>query len=578
MDEKWNDNEEEEEWSDNDEDDEYDDDSSIESVDETSFIKQHSIAIIIALIGTVVAFVHTSSNEIFPRKRTYNIRNNRFPKGYHRTMGLNFCQEDKINKRDDLDRFDFHLPKELIPTMLRFYEEDEKADINLQLNRSRSHECLIELKDSTSLSYVKGFAWAYISPDISTFYKSNEKMKPAYKSFTSFGVKFYNLSPEPLDLWWDGRKPRKISTVEPFESVGTTTYPGNSFSFAKTYDRDSTLRRWTVAADEAVLEYDSIKDNLKDLSPQQRYMYRSQKLNSAFERDYIIKTGRSWLSHFPRPPPIHKMHPAQYFGQRIRIKTEQTHFNSLPTNLRKLGFDEYDTLPTVSHVDHRKPGMLDLDLNVISCAPRVYEIENFLSHVEVEHIIQLSTNLTFHTSTVGRILREDRGGEDKSIRSSTNAWVYRETSPIIDAIYRRAADVMKVNENLLRHHDETDLPEHHSLAEASQLVHYEKEQHYYPHHDFHYSNVLNRYQPVRFATLLMFLNEDFEGGETVFPQSITKDRHDGIQVIPKLGKAVLFYNVLPDGNVDDLSIHGSNKITHGEKRAANLWLWDPIIA
>merc|ERR1719445_2630958 len=144
--------------------------------------------------------------------------------------------------------------------MLRIYEDDEKADINLQLNPSRSYECLKSKSLANSKkNHVKGLAWAYIQPDLSTFYRSKEKLKPAYHSFTNFGVKFYNLSPERLDLWWDGgasRESRKIGSVEPFESVGTATFPGNSFSFSKTYDKSHSLKRWTVTADEAVLKYD----------------------------------------------------------------------------------------------------------------------------------------------------------------------------------------------------------------------------------------------------------------------------------------------------------------------------------
>ena len=41
--------------------------------------------------------------------------------------------------------------------------------------------------------------------------------------------------------------------------------------------------------------------------------------------------------------------------------------------------------------------------------------------------------------------------------------------------------------------------------------------------------------------------------------------------------AVLFYNVLPDGNVDDFSQHGSQPIKEGEKFLANLWVWEPVI-
>mmetsp|Transcript_5781 Transcript_5781/g.12592 ORF Transcript_5781/g.12592 Transcript_5781/m.12592 type:complete len:101 (+) Transcript_5781:1745-2047(+) len=67
------------------------------------------------------------------------------------------------------------------------------------------------------------------------------------------------------------------------------------------------------------------------------------------------------------------------------------------------------------------------------------------------------------------------------------------------------------------------------------------------------------------------------GGETVFPRAITTQFHDGVKVKPQSGKAVLFYNVLPDGNMDDLSQHAGGKVESGVKYLANIWVWDPII-
>jgi hypothetical protein len=38
-----------------------------------------------------------------------------------------------------------------------------------------------------------------------------------------------------------------------------------------------------------------------------------------------------------------------------------------------------------------------------------------------------------------------------------------------------------------------------------------------------------------------------------------------LKVVPKVGKAVLFYNRLPDGNLDDFSQHAALPVTKGEK-------------
>lgn len=40
------------------------------------------------------------------------------------------------------------------------------------------------------------------------------------------------------------------------------------------------------------------------------------------------------------------------------------------------------------------------------------------------------------------------------------------------------------------------------------------------------------------------------------------------------GGAVLFYNLLPDGNADVKSLHAALPVVKGEKWLANFWVWD----
>ena len=67
-----------------------------------------------------------------------------------------------------------------------------------------------------------------------------------------------------------------------------------------------------------------------------------------------------------------------------------------------------------------------------------------------------------------------------------------------------------------------------------------------------------------------------EGGETEFPRYYNGETRDGLKIVPKKGKAALFYNQLPDGNMDDFSQHSANPIVEGEKFLINLWVHDPI--
>ena len=153
-----------------------------------------------------------------------------------------------------------------------------------------------------------------------------------------------------------------------------------------------------------------------------------------------------------------------------------------------------------------------------------------------------------------------------------------------DTIFRRVADLLKIDEHLMRDRipddaeDDDSLPTNERIVEAMQLVRYDEGQEYSPHHDFAYPPISNRYQPKRFATVLMYLSgADVEGGETVFPKSVTTNKHDGLKVKPQSGKALVYYNVLPDGNMDDLSQHGGSKVKSGVKYLASIWVWDPIV-
>lgn len=114
--------------------------------------------------------------------------------------------------------------------------------------------------------------------------------------------------------------------------------------------------------------------------------------------------------------------------------------------------------------------------------PRVYEIKNFLSEVEVDHIVEYAKNANMQQSTVGQ---SDKRKKD-SVRTSYNTWVPRETNQLFDAVYRRAADVLRIDESMFRIRDEDeveDWPNRITVAEDLQLVHYDVAQEYTAHHD-----------------------------------------------------------------------------------------------
>lgn len=79
-------------------------------------------------------------------------------------------------------------------------------------------------------------------------------------------------------------------------------------------------------------------------------------------------------------------------------------------------------------------------------------------------------------------------------------------------------------------------------------------------------------QPSRFATILFYLNDDMEGGETSFPLWLNAETTEELKVKPERGKAVLFYSLLPDGNYDERSMHAAMPVKKGEKVCINALL------
>ena len=212
----------------------------------------------------------------------------------------------------------------------------------------------------------------------------------------------------------------------------------------------------------------------------------------------------------------------------------------------------------------------EMTLKVVSVRPRVFTIENFLTIDECKELIRLGLDqgLTESTLHASPLAKQNR---DTSTRSSTNAWLSRATSTLTEKIYKKAARLTKIDENLFQNfHDSS--AQHHSIAESLQVVRYKKGEEYTPHHDFISPSINNRYQPSRFATLLIYLNDVKEGGETRFPRAVNDNNSEGLEITPKAGSAVLFYSSLEDGNFDDLSQHGGNKVLKGNKWLANLWV------
>ena len=90
----------------------------------------------------------------------------------------------------------------------------------------------------------------------------------------------------------------------------------------------------------------------------------------------------------------------------------------------------------------------------------------------------------------------------------------------------------------------------------------------------------------RLATVFFYLNNFSSGGETNFPRAASErwpdgaptprdyfDCSQGLSVYPAEGKVIIFYSMLPSGEMDELSLHGGCDVLKETetKYSANFW-------
>lgn len=112
-----------------------------------------------------------------------------------------------------------------------------------------------------------------------------------------------------------------------------------------------------------------------------------------------------------------------------------------------------------------------------------------------------------------------------------------------------------------------------TALEGPQVLHYAVGQQFAPHEDFLYPEIPDQAADIaargqRAQTLLVYLNEGFEGGETDFPTL-------GLKFKGRKGDALMFANVLVDGSPDRRMRHAGLPPTAGEKWLLSQWIRNP---
>ena len=186
---------------------------------------------------------------------------------------------------------------------------------------------------------------------------------------------------------------------------------------------------------------------------------------------------------------------------------------------------------------------------------KVHEINGLLSKSECKKLMKIAqtkkmerSNVWDYNNGIGNVLNENQ-------RLSYQTWLSEED----DIIVRKLADV---SEEL------TKIPRENQ--ELLQVVRYEPGGLFHSHYDACTDNTaenctkMNMNSGQRRCTLLIYLNDDFEGGETEFEKI-------GIKIKPKAGTGILFWGTFADGSVINESMHRGNEVSKGEKWICTVW-------
>ncbi|KAL7090589.1 hypothetical protein ABFS83_12G047300 [Erythranthe nasuta] len=219
-----------------------------------------------------------------------------------------------------------------------------------------------------------------------------------------------------------------------------------------------------------------------------------------------------------------------------------------------------------AHSDDGDEESKDQWLEVISWEPRAFVFHNFLSKEECEYLISIAEP-HMEKSTV--VDSETGKSTDSRVRTSSGTFLARGRDKIVQRIEKRIADF-------------TFIPVEH--GEGLQILHYEVGQKYEPHYDYFMDEFNTQNGGQRIATVLMYLSDVEEGGETVFPAAkgnisavpwwneLSQCGKEGLSIKPKMGDALLFWSMKPDATLDPSSLHGGCPVIRGNKWSSTKWM------
>jgi prolyl 4-hydroxylase len=201
----------------------------------------------------------------------------------------------------------------------------------------------------------------------------------------------------------------------------------------------------------------------------------------------------------------------------------------------------------------RRPNQLNALQLIDAKDYSVSELKNFLTPMECDRLRDLASRKGLEQS---RVYGEGTDHLNLTTRISQQAWLDDRDDPVVATVSQKVAALVNLPVN---------------NQESLQVARYLPGGKFEPHYDAcddHNDDCsgMNGLSGPRYATVLVYLNDNYTGGTTSFPKL-------GITVRPEKGKAILFYDVDPRTlQILDKSFHSGDPLINGEKWIANKWV------
>jgi len=209
-------------------------------------------------------------------------------------------------------------------------------------------------------------------------------------------------------------------------------------------------------------------------------------------------------------------------------------------------------------------------MQLLSWHPRAYLFPKFIDESMCKHVIELAES---RLRPSGLALKKgDTLSSTREIRTSQGTFLSRMQDK--DGVLAYIEDKIAVM---------TGVPAAH--GEPFNVLRYENGQHYDSHYDAFDEASYGKQFSQRVATVLVYLSDVEEGGETSFlfegvngtKRLSTVDYktcNTGIKYKPRAGDALLFWSIHPDHTSDKHALHGGCPVRQGTKWTATKWIRD----